>query len=128
MITRKLGPALAAGCTDVIKTAEDTPFTANAILLLGERAGIPKGVINSITALDNIAEIGKFLWASDVVKEILGPLASIFIFEDEDEVINIFNKVEVGQASYVFTQDVNRVARIAEQLHFGMVAVNTGVI
>ena len=70
MITRKLGPALAAGCTAVVKTAGETPFTANALLVLGERAGVPKGVINSIAALDNTPEIGQTLCASDVVRKI----------------------------------------------------------
>ncbi|KAH2905423.1 hypothetical protein KXW25_008188, partial [Aspergillus fumigatus] len=44
MITRKLGPALAAGCTVVVKSAGETPFTANALIKLSERAGIPAGV------------------------------------------------------------------------------------
>lgn len=70
MITRKLGPALAAGCTAVVKTAGETPFTANALLVLGERAGVPKGVINSIAALDNTPEIGQTLCASDTVRKI----------------------------------------------------------
>ncbi|RSM10823.1 hypothetical protein CEP52_003410 [Fusarium oligoseptatum] len=287
MITRKLGPALAAGCTAVVKTAGETPFTANALLILGERAGVPKGVINSIAALDNTPEIGQTLCASDVVRkisftgstrvgkilmnqssdtlkklslelggnapfivfddadldlavagavaskfkcsgqtcvcsnrifvqkgiynqfieklkvvvskfqvghgfdsktthgplvtaaaaervdglvkeavkagakvevggrrrtdlgpnffeptiltnvttdmrlvrdEIFGPLAPIFSFDNEDEVVDIANKCDVGLASYIFTQDLSRVARVTEQLHFGMVAVNTGVM
>lgn len=70
MITRKLGPALAAGCTAVVKTAGETPFTANALLILGERAGVPKGVINSISALENTPEIGQTLCASSIVKKI----------------------------------------------------------
>jgi succinate-semialdehyde dehydrogenase/glutarate-semialdehyde dehydrogenase len=70
MITRKLGPALAAGCTAVVKTAGETPFTANALLILAERAGVPKGVINSISALDNTAEIGQALCASNTVRKI----------------------------------------------------------
>ena len=70
MITRKLGPALAAGCTAVVKTAGETPFTANALLVLAERAGVPKGVINSISALDNTAEIGLALCASNTVRKI----------------------------------------------------------
>ncbi|KAM0540855.1 hypothetical protein ACHAPJ_013467 [Fusarium lateritium] len=70
MITRKLGPALAASYTAIVKTTSKTPFTANAILILGERAGIPKGVVNSVTALDHTAEIRKVLYASDVMRKI----------------------------------------------------------
>jgi len=49
MITRKLGPALAAGCTVVLKPAEDTPMSAIAIFELLEQAGVPAGVINLVT-------------------------------------------------------------------------------
>jgi succinate-semialdehyde dehydrogenase/glutarate-semialdehyde dehydrogenase len=56
MITRKAAPALAAGCTIVIKPAESTPFSALALGVLAERAGIPKGVINIVTGAP--AEIG----------------------------------------------------------------------
>lgn len=70
MITRKLGPALAAGCSVVVKTAGETPFTANALIALGEKAGVPKGVINVVTAFENTPEIGKVLCASSVVRKI----------------------------------------------------------
>ncbi len=49
MITRKVGPALAAGCTMVIKPATQTPFSALALAELAERAGVPKGVFNVVT-------------------------------------------------------------------------------
>lgn len=49
MITRKLGPALAAGCTIVIKPASATPFSALALAVLAEKAGIPAGVVNVVT-------------------------------------------------------------------------------
>ena len=70
MITRKLGPALAAGCTAVVKTAGETPFTGNALVLLAERAGVPKGVVNVVGALDNTPEIGQTLCTSDTVRKI----------------------------------------------------------
>lgn len=70
MITRKLGPALAAGCSVVIKTAGETPFTANALALLGEKAGVPKGVVNIVCALENTPEIGQVLCASPIVRKI----------------------------------------------------------
>ncbi|RDW81027.1 NAD-dependent succinate-semialdehyde dehydrogenase [Aspergillus mulundensis] len=287
MITRKLGPALAAGCTVVVKTAGETPFTANALIKLGERAGIPPGVVNSVTALANTAEIGQALCSSNIVRkisftgstrvgkllmqqsssslkklslelggnapfivfedadlglavdaaiaskfkssgqtcvcsnrifvqksiypefirrlraavgqfrvgngfdektthgplvtpaavnrvaslvddavrrgatleaggrkrddlgpnffeptiltnvntdlaivneEIFGPVAPIFQFDTEDEVIAASNACDVGLASYIFTQDVARAHRVSELLQFGMVAINTGAI
>ncbi|QQK78258.1 NAD-dependent succinate-semialdehyde dehydrogenase [Salicibibacter cibarius] len=62
MITRKVGPALAAGCTAVIKQAEETPLTALKLAELAEEAGIPAGVVNVITG--NPQEIGD-TWLED---------------------------------------------------------------
>ena len=71
MITRKVAPALAAGCPVVIKPAELTPLTALAAAVLAVRAGIPAGVLNLLTAdSDNSIAIGKVFCASDVVRHI----------------------------------------------------------
>ena len=71
MITRKVAPALAAGCTAVIKPAELTPLTALAACELAVRAGIPAGVLNILSAdADNSVAIGKVLCASDVVRHL----------------------------------------------------------
>lgn len=71
MITRKIAPALAAGCTIVIKPAELTPLSALALAELGKRAGIPDGVINIVTAdaKQSIA-IGKTLCSSPTVRHL----------------------------------------------------------
>ena len=52
MLTRKIGPALAAGCTVVLKPAESTPLCAIAVIKILEEAGVPAGVVNLVTALD----------------------------------------------------------------------------
>jgi len=71
MITRKIAPALAAGCTIVIKPAELTPLSALALAELAVRAGIPDGVINIITADANQSiAIGKTLCASPTVRHL----------------------------------------------------------
>ncbi|MFM6985334.1 MAG: NAD-dependent succinate-semialdehyde dehydrogenase [Hydrogenophaga sp.] len=71
MITRKVAPALAAGCPVVIKPAELTPLTALAAAELAIRAGIPAGVLNILSAdSDQSIAIGKVLCASDVVRHI----------------------------------------------------------
>ena len=71
MITRKVAPALAAGCTVIIKPAELTPLTALAAAELAIRAGIPVGVLNMITAdSQNSIAVGKVICASDVVRHI----------------------------------------------------------
>ena len=68
MITRKVAPGLAAGCTFVLKPAEQTPFSALALAELAERAGIPKGVLNIVTG-DPVA-IGQELCASPIVRKV----------------------------------------------------------
>ncbi len=71
MITRKVAPALAAGCTVVIKPAEQTPLSALAVAELAQRAGMPAGVLNVLSAdADNSIEIGKVLCASDIVRHL----------------------------------------------------------
>src|SRR3954463_3189312 len=68
MITRKAGPAIAAGCTVVLKPASQTPFSALALAELGERAGIPKGVFNVVTG--SASEIGGELTSNPIVRKL----------------------------------------------------------
>ncbi|KAF2021975.1 succinate-semialdehyde dehydrogenase-like protein [Aaosphaeria arxii CBS 175.79] len=70
MVTRKIGPALAAGCTVVAKSPGETPFTAAALAELAHRAGIPKGVINIVTSDKNTPELGKTITTSPAVKKV----------------------------------------------------------
>jgi succinate-semialdehyde dehydrogenase/glutarate-semialdehyde dehydrogenase len=111
MITRKLAPALAAGCTAVIKPASETPLSALALCVIAEEAGIPPGVVNCVTASREHAEmvgltmchskevrkisftgstaVGKWLMkeASSTVKKIsleLGGNAPFIVFDDAD--------------------------------------------
>lgn len=109
MITRKAGPALAAGCTMVLKPAEDTPLSALALAALAEEAGIPAGVLNIVTTADAAAvgavltghpdvrkisftgstAVGKILMrqSADTVKKVgleLGGNAPFIVFESAD--------------------------------------------
>jgi succinate-semialdehyde dehydrogenase / glutarate-semialdehyde dehydrogenase len=108
MITRKVGPALAAGCTIIVKPAEDTPLSAFALAELAEKAGVPAGVFNVLTgdpatvvgtlmkspvvrkvSFTGSTEIGKLLMrqAADTVKRIsleLGGNAPLIVFDDAD--------------------------------------------
>ena len=108
MITRKAGPAIAAGCTVVLKPASQTPFSALALAELAERAGIPRGVFNVITgsasdiggeltsnptvrklSFTGSTEIGKLLMAqcASTVKKLsleLGGNAPFIVFDDAD--------------------------------------------
>jgi succinate-semialdehyde dehydrogenase/glutarate-semialdehyde dehydrogenase len=108
MITRKAGPAIASGCTVVLKPASQTPFSALALAELAERAGVPKGVLNIVTgsateigaeltcnpivrklSFTGSTEIGKILMAqcAGTVKKLsleLGGNAPFIVFEDAD--------------------------------------------
>jgi succinate-semialdehyde dehydrogenase / glutarate-semialdehyde dehydrogenase len=68
MITRKSGPALAAGCTMVVKPAPQTPFSALAMCELAERAGVPKGVFSVVTGAET--EIGGEMTSSPIVRKL----------------------------------------------------------
>lgn len=61
-------------------------------------------------------------------EEIFAPIAPVFRFEDEEEVIRRANDTEFGLASYFYSQNLNRVIRVSERLAFGMVGVNTGLV
>ena len=109
MITRKIAPSLAAGCTVVCKPAEDTPLSALALAVLAEQAGFPKGVLNIITtgnpkpvglelsthplvrgiAFTGSTEVGKILMkqAAGTIKKVsleLGGNAPFIVFDDAD--------------------------------------------
>ena len=61
-------------------------------------------------------------------EETFGPLAPLFRFEDETQVVEMANNTEFGLASYFYSRDLARVWRVAEQLEYGMVGINTGLI
>ncbi|MFV0322015.1 MAG: NAD-dependent succinate-semialdehyde dehydrogenase [Alphaproteobacteria bacterium] len=108
MITRKVAPALAVGCTAIVKPSEETPLSANALAVLGEKAGLPKGVFNIISgdapaigdaimqshivrkvSFTGSTKTGKILMAkaADTVKKLsleLGGNAPFIVFEDAD--------------------------------------------
>lgn len=69
MITRKAGPALAAGCAFVARPSEETPLSATALAVLADRAGIPAGVFNVVPSL-NAAEIGQEFCENDAVRKL----------------------------------------------------------
>jgi len=68
MITRKAGPALAAGCTIVCKPASQTPYSALAVAALAERAGVPAGVLNVVTG--NAGAIGAEMTSNPIVRKV----------------------------------------------------------
>jgi succinate-semialdehyde dehydrogenase / glutarate-semialdehyde dehydrogenase len=61
-------------------------------------------------------------------EETFGPVAPVFRFQSEDEVIALANATEFGLASYFYSRDIGRIFRVAEGLEYGMVGINTGLI
>jgi succinate-semialdehyde dehydrogenase/glutarate-semialdehyde dehydrogenase len=61
-------------------------------------------------------------------EETFGPVAPLFRFRTDDEVVELANRTEFGLASYFYSRDIGRIWRVAEQLEYGMVGVNTGLI
>ncbi|KAK6603610.1 succinate-semialdehyde dehydrogenase [Botrytis cinerea] len=89
MITRKIAPALAAGCTVVAKSPGETPFTSLALAELAHRAGIPKGVVNFKVSFTGSTGVGKILMkqSSSTLKKLsfeLGGNAPFIVFDDAD--------------------------------------------
>ncbi len=71
MITRKVGPALAAGCTVLIKPAEETPLSALALCVIAEEAGVPPGVINCLTVgREEVVGVGEALCRHKLIKKV----------------------------------------------------------
>ena len=62
------------------------------------------------------------------VEETFGPVAPLFKFDTEEEVIELANNTEFGLASYFYSKDVAKIFRVAEALEYGMVGINTGLI
>ena len=159
MITRKVAPALAAGCTVVIKPAEDTPLSALSLAELAERAGFPKGVLNIVTTNSPVAvgqemtsnptirkisftgstKVGKLLMhqCADTVKKVsleLGGNAPFIVFDDADIDAAVAGAIaskyrNAGQtcvcANRIYAQDkiydvfVKRLAKAVNQLKVG---------
>ena len=139
MITRKVAPALASGCTVVLKPAEQTPLSALALAELAERAGIPAGVVNVVTGMDAPAigeeltsnptvrkvtftgstEVGRILMrqSADTIKKVsleLGGNAPLIVFDDADVEVAVRETIaskfrNTGQtcvcANRIFVQD-----------------------
>lgn len=61
-------------------------------------------------------------------EETFGPLAPVFCFETEEEVIHLANDTEFGLASYLYANDMSRIIKVSEELEYGMVGINTGLI
>jgi succinate-semialdehyde dehydrogenase/glutarate-semialdehyde dehydrogenase len=109
MITRKVAPALAAGCTVIIKPAEDTPLSALALGVLAEQAGIPAGVLNIITT-QNSKMAGEVLCASKTVRKLSftgsTPVGKILMKQSADTLKKLSLELG-GNAPFIVFEDAD---------------------
>ncbi len=120
MATRKIGPALAAGCTVILKPATETPLTALAIVDILERAGVPKGVVNLILPAKTGPAISKMLHDPRVMNlSFTGSteVGRVLLREASDRIIRCSMELG-GNAPFVVLDDAN----IAEAVKGAMVA------
>lgn len=108
MITRKAGPALAAGCTIVIKPASSTPYSALALCELADRAGIPPGVLNVVTG--SSSQIGTELTANEKVRKLTftgsTPIGKILMKQCADTVKKVSLELG-GNAPFIVFEDAD---------------------
>ncbi|QGU08672.1 Succinate-semialdehyde dehydrogenase [NADP(+)] GabD [Corynebacterium occultum] len=118
-----VGPLVEAKARDSVAALVDGAVAEGATVLTGGKAGEGAGYFYQPTVLTGVTAR-----SSIFAEEIFGPVAPIITFRDEAEAIELANDTEYGLASYVFTQDTSRVFRVSDQLEFGLLGVNTGVI
>ncbi len=94
-----------------------------ARVLVGGRRHVLGGTFFEPTVL---ADVEQAMLVSK--EETFGPLAPLFRFHSDDEVVSMANDTEFGLACYFYTRDISRLWRVAERLEYGMVGVNTGLI
>jgi succinate-semialdehyde dehydrogenase/glutarate-semialdehyde dehydrogenase len=118
-----LGPLVnAEGRDKVVELVEDAVKRGAKILTGGQKPEGP-GFFYPATVLDAVPDGAKML-----NEEIFGPVASIQTFKSEDEAIKRANDTEYGLVAYLYTKDLSRGMRVSEQLDFGMIGLNRGLV
>ena len=117
------GPLINASAVEKVKSHIEDAVSKGACIKVGGLAPEGPGFFMQATVLSGVTK--NMLVSQD---ETFGPLAPIFPFDTEDEIINLANDTEFGLAGYIFSRDVARVMRVARKLEIGMCGVNTGKI
>src|SRR6202521_2523458 len=118
-----LGPLVNRdGLNKVIELVDDA-VKKGAKVLAGGKAPAGKGYFYPATVLTEVPDNAKML-----NEEIFGPVASIQTFKSEDEVVRRANDTEYGLVAYLYTRDLSRGLRVSEQLDFGMIGLNRGLV
>lgn len=118
-----LGPLINADAVEHMEQLTADALAKGAHLTTGGKRGDGEGFFFQPTVLADVTEDMRV--ASE---EIFGPIAPVLTFTDEDEVLAKANDTEYGLASYVFTENVDRLWRVSEALQFGIVGFNAGVV
>ncbi len=117
------GPLVNASAVNKVAELVDDAVARGAKVMCGGSRGQNEGYFYMPTVLENVPE--NALLAHE---EIFGPVAPIYLFDDEAEVIQKANNTEYGLVAYVFTRDLARGLRVSEKLEAGMVALNRGLV
>ncbi|MGB9034776.1 NAD-dependent succinate-semialdehyde dehydrogenase [Arthrobacter sp. UCD-GKA] len=121
--TTNVGPIIDAGARDDIHALVAKAVEAGAVAETGGAPVEGPGYFYAPTVLSNVANDAEILR-----QEIFGPVAPVTTFRDEAHAIELANASEYGLASYLYSRDINRLLRVAEQIEFGLVGFNAGVI
>lgn len=117
------GPLINAKAIEKVELHLNDALQKGATLLTGGHKHPLGGNYFAPTVVANITQEMRF-----AREETFGPVAALFKFDRDDEVVNYANDTEFGLAAYIFTQDAKRQWQIPEALEYGMVGVNTGLI
>jgi succinate-semialdehyde dehydrogenase / glutarate-semialdehyde dehydrogenase len=118
-----LGPLVNKEGRDKVIELVDDAVSKGAKVLTGGKTPDGPGFFYPATVLTNVADDAKML-----TEEIFGPVASLQTFKSEDEVIARANATEYGLVAYLYTKDLTRGMRVSEQLDFGMIGLNRGLV
>jgi succinate-semialdehyde dehydrogenase/glutarate-semialdehyde dehydrogenase len=118
-----VGPLVNAETRDKVKELVDDAVKKGAKVLIGGKAPEGTGYFYPATVLTNVPDGAEMLR-----EEIFGPVASIQTFKTEDEAIKRANDTEYGLVAYLYTGDLSRGMRVSEQLDFGMIGLNRGLV
>jgi succinate-semialdehyde dehydrogenase/glutarate-semialdehyde dehydrogenase len=117
------GPLIDAAAIEKVESHVADAIAKGAKLLQGGKRHTLGGTFFEPTVLTNVSEDALIF-----SEETFGPVAPLFRFKTDAEVIELANRTEFGLASYFYSRDVGRIWRVAEALEYGMVGVNTGMI
>lgn len=118
-----LGPLIDGAAVEKVQEHIDDAIQQGARILSGGNAHALGGSFFEPTVVADVTPAMKV-----AREETFGPLAPLFRFSSDDEVVAMANDTEFGLAAYFYSRDIGRVWRVAEQLEYGMVGINTGIL